>query len=113
MLSLNRHLAAEQTNQRLAAARTARTARAAAPIGGDDAAHAVTIRVAREDDVPALADLAALDGRRIDHHPVLVAEIDGRLAAARDHDGHAVADPFRPTAALLDLLAVRARQITA
>ncbi len=113
MLSFNRYIAHEQTADRIAAARVRRAAQDAAPVA--DAPGAVTIRIAREDDVPALADLAALDSRRVRpaHEPVLVAEIDGRLAAARDIDGHAAADPFRPTAYLLDLLAVRARQIAA
>jgi hypothetical protein len=109
--SLNRFLAAEQTRDRLQATADARAARYARPPTASS--PVVTIRLAQDQDAPALTDLSELDGRRVEHHPVLVAEVDGRLAAARDIDGHAVADPFRPTAHLLDLLAVRARQIAA
>ncbi len=43
---------------------------------------------------------------------LLVGEIDGVLAAALSlASGGAIADPFRPTAALLELLAQRARQL--
>jgi hypothetical protein len=43
---------------------------------------------------------------------VLVAEVDGRLWAALSlEDGHAIADPFRPSGELAFLLAQRARQI--
>ena len=111
MINLNHFLAAEQTRDRVAAGAARRTARTTRPPTPPE--PVVTIRLAQAEDAPALTDLTELDGRRVDHHPVLVAEVDGRLAAARDIDGHAAADPFRPTAHLLDLLAVRARQIAA
>jgi hypothetical protein len=78
------------------------------------ASPAVTIRYARPDDALALLDLADLDSSTPPTGIVLVAEVGGRIWAAHSlDDGHAVADPFRPTAHLLDLLAVRARQIAA
>ena len=58
----------------------------------------VTIRYARPDDALALMDLADLDSSRAPHGIVLVAEVGGRLWAAHSlDDGHAVADPFRPS----------------
>ena len=73
----------------------------------------VTIRYARPDDALALLDLADLDSSTAPHGIVLVAEVDGRLWAAHSlDDGHAVADPFRPTGELAFLLAERARQLS-
>jgi hypothetical protein len=43
----------------------------------------------------------------------LIAELDGRLLAALAlSDGRVVADPFHPTADLIDLLRARANQLT-
>ena len=69
----------------------------------------LTIRLAREDDRASLASLAQLDSGRAPAHPVLLAETDGGVVAALSLlDGTAVADPFRPTADIVDLLRVRA-----
>ncbi len=44
---------------------------------------------------------------------LLVAEINGRIVAAREvAGGRVIADPFERTAFLVDLLSVRARQLT-
>src|SRR5918993_3320139 len=76
------------------------------------ASPAVTIRYARPDDALALLELADLDSSTPPHGVVLVAEVAGRLWAAHSlDDGHAVADPFRPTGELSFLLAERARQV--
>ena len=73
---------------------------------------AVTIRYARPDDALALFDLAELDSSSAPHGIVLVAEVGGRIWAAHSlEDGHAIADPFRPTGELAFLLAERARQV--
>ena len=73
----------------------------------------VTIRYARSDDALALLDLADLDSSTAPHGIVLVAEVDGRIWAAHSlDDGHAVADPFRPSGELAFLLAERARQLS-
>ena len=78
------------------------------------AAQSVTIRYARPDDAIALLDLADLDSTHAPHGVVLVAEVGGRLWAAHSvDDGHAVADPFRPSGELAFLLAERARQVQA
>jgi hypothetical protein len=69
----------------------------------------LTIRLAREDDRASLAILAQLDSGRAPAHPVLLAEADGGVVAAVSLlDGTSVADPFRPTADVVDLLRVRA-----
>jgi hypothetical protein len=79
---------------------------------GSVASPDVTIRYARPDDALALLDLADLDSSRAPHGIVLVAEVGGRIWAAHSlDDGHAVADPFRPTGELAFLLAERARQL--
>jgi hypothetical protein len=78
----------------------------------------VTIRYAVEDDAPALARLAALDSARTPAGPVLLAEVGDELWAAMaiHHDpsrrSSAIADPFRPSGPLVELLQARARQLT-
>src|SRR3954469_10288353 len=73
------------------------------------AMDAVVIRPAYPDDAATLARLARLDSRRPLDGPVLVAERDGRLLAARaTATGRHVADPLSPTAHLVAPLAVRA-----
>lgn len=74
----------------------------------------VTIRYAFPDDEAGLARLAVLDSAAAPSPPLLVAEVDGELRAALSlPDGAAIADPFKPAAALLDLLAARAAQLVA
>lgn len=81
-------------------------------IDGIDSSASVTIRYARPDDALALLELADLDSSHAPHGIVLVAEVGGRLWAALSlDDGHAIADPFRPSGELSFLLVERARQI--
>ena len=62
----------------------------------------------------ALARLAQLDSSTPPAHPVLLAEVDGQLRAALAlTDGTVVADPFHPTADVIDLLRARARHLDA
>jgi hypothetical protein len=72
--------------------------------------NAVTIRRASEADASLLGRLAALDSS---HPPVgdaLIAEVAGEpWAAIGVADGHAVADPFHPSADAVELLRLRAR----
>jgi hypothetical protein len=69
----------------------------------------ISLRLAGPADGPALARLATLDSARALRGPVLVAETGGDLRAALSlGDGRAVADPFAPTADLVDLLRTRA-----
>jgi hypothetical protein len=64
-----------------------------------------TLRLGTADDVAALGRLAELDCRRLPPGPHLVAERDGRIDAALSlATGEVVADPFRPTADLGELL---------
>ena len=67
----------------------------------------VVIRAARGSDGDALEGLARLDSQRPLAGDVIVAEQDGALVAALAGD-RLVADPFRPTAEVLELLRIRA-----
>ena len=72
----------------------------------------MTIRTAEPQDYARLSNLASLDSARPLHGQALVAEVDGDAVAALEVDsGRAVADPFRRTASIVDLLRLRARQI--
>jgi hypothetical protein len=73
----------------------------------------LTIRLAGAADTAALGRLAELDSAPAPEPvPMLVAEVSGELRAALPLDGgRAIADPFRPTAALVAILAERARQL--
>lgn len=65
----------------------------------------ITIRAAYADDESSLRRLAILDSAPVPAGPLLVAEVEGELRAALAIDGGAViADPFHPTAGLVDLL---------
>jgi hypothetical protein len=72
----------------------------------------ITLRIADDADADALRTLAELDSRAVPPGPALIAEVDGRLQAALGLDGgEAIADPFRRTAHLVELLRVRAAQL--
>jgi hypothetical protein len=72
------------------------------------------IRYAGTSDEGALRRLAALDSSTVPQPPLLVAEVDGELQAALSlWDGRAIADPFRRTEALVELLVLRAAHIQA
>jgi hypothetical protein len=74
----------------------------------------IRLRLATAGDGAALAELAQLSGREHSPGPWVVAEVDGRLRAAVPlAGGEPLADPFRPTAELRELLATRARQLRA
>lgn len=76
--------------------------------------RSVTLRLASPADQRPLARLAELDSSTPPAQPVLLAEVDGQLRAALAlTDGTVVADPFHPTADLIDLLRARARQLDA
>lgn len=74
----------------------------------------IVIRRADASDARALSRLAALDSAAppLAGPDVLIAEVSGRIVAAV-HDGQAIADPFQPTAGLVELLHVRAQQVVA
>ena len=73
------------------------------------AATTYVIRLAGDADEAQLERIAQLDSAAPLEHPILVGELDGRVAAAIDLDtGRAIADPFARTATLLAYLRVRA-----
>jgi len=79
------------------------TAREAAPL---------TIRQATFADLAAVAKLAELDSSTAPRGDVLLAEVGDELWAALSvEDGHAVADPLRPSAGAVGVLAERRRQL--
>jgi len=70
------------------------------------------IRQARLDDAAAVLRLAALDSSHVPAGDVLLAEVGEELWAAFSlEDGHAIADPLRPSADAVLLLGQRARQL--
>jgi hypothetical protein len=70
----------------------------------------VTITHSTEADSPKVWRLAALDDRRAPAGPALLAYVDGELRAAVGLvDGQAIADPFHPTAELVEILRFQAR----
>ena len=109
------------STDRTRAPKRRRSAKVATAAPAPPEAGEVIIRRASATDAPALVRLAALDS---DHHAgrllaeaadegvVIVAEVDGELQAARVMDDSvSVANPFRPSAAPRQLLALRARQL--
>jgi hypothetical protein len=75
----------------------------------------IMIRPGYADDALAIARLATLDSASTDPSaPLLLAEVDGVLRAALSlRDGAAIADPFFPSAELVELLRTYARTIAA
>jgi hypothetical protein len=82
------------------------------PRRAPDASATVTLRLADSDDAAALHRLAVFYDRRPLSGPVLLAEVDGELQAALTLDGRReLMDPLRPCAALVELLALRAKHL--
>jgi hypothetical protein len=76
------------------------------------ATNAIVIRHATDADICALAELSILDSRPPLTGPALIAELDGIARAALAlRDGNVAADPFVPTADLVELLRTHARSI--
>jgi len=74
--------------------------------------QALTIRQSSPHDADSLAGLAQLDSSRPLRQPALVAEVGDELwAAVSLHDERVVADPFRPSGAIVPVLVERARQL--
>ena len=70
----------------------------------------VSIRLSNASDLPALRRVAGRDTRLLPEGNLMVALVDGEVRAALSlQTGETVADPFHPTAALVDLLRIRAR----
>jgi hypothetical protein len=70
----------------------------------------ITIRPAYADDQESLHRLSIIDSAPgVPAGPLLLAEVDGELRAALSlTDGSAIADPFFPTADVVELLRVHA-----
>jgi hypothetical protein len=76
-------------------------------------AEPVMLRLSRVQDEVALDTLGRLEGRPVSAGCYVVAEISGEVVAALPLGrGASLADPFRPTAHLLPLLELRAKQLT-
>jgi hypothetical protein len=72
----------------------------------------VTVRQSRPEDARQLSELAVLDSAALPQGDLMVAEIDGRIVAALPlAGGRPIADPFHRTAALVEVLELRARQL--
>ena len=73
--------------------------------------EAITITHSTPSDSQSVWRLAALDDRRAPVGPALLAYVGGELRAAVGlADGQAIADPFHPTAELVEILRLQARQ---
>ncbi|HEX4344106.1 MAG TPA: hypothetical protein VHZ31_00950 [Solirubrobacteraceae bacterium] len=76
--------------------------------------HAVVIRLAGASDAPLLRELAALDSAPPLAGPALLAVVDEVPWAAHGlEDDRVIADPFRPSAEAVGLLALRVSQLRA
>jgi hypothetical protein len=76
-------------------------------------APSVLIRAARGSDGPALERLAALDSAPLPPGELLVAESGGEIVAAfAPLTGEHIADPFRHTADVVDLLEARSAALS-
>jgi len=74
----------------------------------------ITVRYSAASDLSELARLAALDSASPPRGPALIAEADSRMLAALPlGSGRPIADPFEPTAEIVELLRLRAEQVQA
>ena len=84
------------------------------PISPAATAETVVLRLSTVWDDDSLARLAELEGRTTPAGPHVVAEVGGAVVAALPLGrGPTLGDPFRPTAHLLPLLQLRAKQLRA
>ena len=71
----------------------------------------IHIGLASDADFPAVRRVAERDSRLVPPGDLLIASFGGEVRAALSlTTGEVVADPFHPTAALVELLRLRARQ---
>jgi hypothetical protein len=81
------------------------------PMTPTNLAPTVLIRAARGSDGAALERLAALDSASVPAGELVVAESDGALVAAHAPAvGQTIADPFRRTASVVELLELHAQR---
>jgi hypothetical protein len=75
--------------------------------------ESISIRPFADVDAKVVRSVAQRDSSIVPAGVLLVAEVDGEVRAALSLDtGEVVSDPFAPSAALVDLLRTRARQLT-
>lgn len=92
----------------MASARRSANSEGISSVAGDDR---VVCRFAGEADAAALEWLRQRDTAVLPAPPLLVAEVNGTIRAARSlRTGETIADPFNHTAHLCDMLAARATQ---
>jgi hypothetical protein len=92
--------------------RSTATVSAKTPMPAPSAAATVVIRAASCADRPALANLATVARRPLPGGELIVAEVDGALAAALSlFSGERVVDPCRGSADVLALLSLRAARL--
>ena len=88
--------------------------RQAAPVVRQPAKESVLLRLTTIGDAEAIERLAALDCVPAPDSRCVIAEVDGTVVAALPlRGGNVIADPFRPTAHLVPLLELRAKQLAA
>jgi hypothetical protein len=113
MQTLDSFVAAAQTADRHAAARSSRAARKARRSSPLADGLRLVLRRASAEDEDALARLARLDSAPRPRGDMLVAEVDDVIVAAIPFaGGAAIADPFRPTADVVALLQARAELVS-
>ena len=110
--ALSAAIASTTIDERIREAERERRTRAPRPGNDGEAYECVTVRLATGLDHDAIKRLEALEGRRLPYEPTLVAEVEGRILAARTLTTRiAVADPFRPTRQLSEMLDLRSVQL--
>ncbi|MEA2134110.1 MAG: hypothetical protein QOC68_2019 [Solirubrobacteraceae bacterium] len=112
MQTLDSSVAAAQLADRQAAAAASRAAHDSAPVAPPALAsrEPLVLRRSASWDAAALTRLAQLDGAPTPTGAMLVAELGDEIVAAVPFEGgRAIADPFRPTAAIVELLHARTR----
>jgi hypothetical protein len=113
MQTLDSYVAAAQVADRHAAAATVRAARRARKASAAAAGERLVLRRSTPDDAVALTRLARLDSAPRPQGEMLVAEVEDEIVAAVPFDGgRAIADPFRPTADIVELLRARAELLS-
>jgi hypothetical protein len=112
-LNLTAEVARTQIDDRIARATEYKRSHEGPAAGSHDETYeSVTVRTSYPDDAEPLARLAERDGRRVPPGPVLVAEVGGRVLAARSlANGSSISDPFEPTGHLIELLALRSAHL--
>lgn len=106
-------IATDRTRELKSAAENARRRHSEPAVPRPNAGKPLALRLDRVHDRDALLRLAELEGRPLPEGPFVVGEVDGAIVAALPlPTGAPLADPFRPTAEIMPLLALRAAQLS-